>query len=190
MPPRQSRRSERGKEAVERATEESTEGAAITSYAEDAAEDSVGPGPDRDRAHGSSGVHKDSDKLSTGNPPSTPVSTRSDAVVHRAMAAGGGKGSGRRQFPGSARLNTTGDAPSKHDNPLGNTTPSSSPLGNESRGGPHTAGSDGEPKGTSGREERPRERRSLATEHPHQVQEALAAGQAREDRLVLGNALR
>ena len=31
--------------------EESTEGAAITSYTEDAAEDSVGPGPDRDRAH-------------------------------------------------------------------------------------------------------------------------------------------
>ena len=30
--------------------EESTEGAAITSYAEEAAEDSVGPGPDRDRA--------------------------------------------------------------------------------------------------------------------------------------------
>ena len=30
--------------------EESTEGAAITSYAGDAAEDSVGPGPDRDRA--------------------------------------------------------------------------------------------------------------------------------------------
>ena len=37
---------------MERATEESTEGEAITSYAEDAAEDSVGPGTDRDRAQG------------------------------------------------------------------------------------------------------------------------------------------
>ena len=149
---------------MERATEESTEDAARDIYAKDTVEDSDGPGPDRDRAHGSSGVHKDSDKLSTGNPPSTPVSTRSDAVVHRAMAAGGSKGSGRRQFPGSARLNTTGDAPSKHDNPLGNTTPSSSPLGNKSRGGPHTAGSDGEPKGTSDPRVHP-QRASAATEY-------------------------
>ena len=36
---------------MERATEESTEGEAMTSYAEDTAEDSVGPGTVRDRAH-------------------------------------------------------------------------------------------------------------------------------------------
>ena len=66
-----------------RATKESTEGAVRDTGAEDAAEDSDGPGPDRDRAHGSSGVHKDSDKVSTGCPPSTPVGTRSDGVGTR-----------------------------------------------------------------------------------------------------------
>ena len=37
---------------------ESKEGAARDTDAEDAAEDSDGPGPDPGRAHGSSGVHK------------------------------------------------------------------------------------------------------------------------------------
>ena len=48
------RRSARDKAAMkERAMKESTEDAARDIYAEDAAEDSDGPGPDRGRAHSS-----------------------------------------------------------------------------------------------------------------------------------------
>ena len=50
MPPGLRGRSARPKAAMERDKEESTEDAARDSHAEDTVEDSVGPGPDRDRA--------------------------------------------------------------------------------------------------------------------------------------------
>ena len=49
----------------------------------------------------------------------------------------------------SISFNTTGNAPGRHANPLGNTTPTKEHLGDESRGSSHTAGSDGEPFGGS-----------------------------------------
>ena len=49
MMPSGLRRSTRDKAAKERAMKESTEDAARDIYAEDAVEDSVGPGPDRGR---------------------------------------------------------------------------------------------------------------------------------------------
>ena len=51
MPPGLRGRSARYKAAMERDKEESTEDAARDSHAEDTVEDSVGPGPVRDRAH-------------------------------------------------------------------------------------------------------------------------------------------
>ena len=85
------RRSDRNKAAMERATKESTEDAARDIYAEDAVEDSVGPGPDRGRVHGSSGVHKDPDKVSSGRRPSTTDGTRgsgsADRSIHHSLGA-------------------------------------------------------------------------------------------------------
>ena len=86
--------------------------------------------------------------------------------------ASGGNGGGRRSFPPGAKLNTTGGAPSKHDSPLGNTTESSSPLGDASRGGPHTAGSDGEPKSTRSKQVHPARASAEAEYHPIPAMEA------------------
>ena len=174
------RRSARYKVSTERDKEESPEDAARDSYAKDTVEDSDGPGSDRERAHGSSGVQQDSDKVSTGCPPSTPSRARLRDVLRSTGAASGGEGSGRRKLPGGARLNKTGDAPSQHDNPLGNTTPSNSSLADESRGSPHTAGSDGVPKSTSDPRVHP-QRASAATENNPMLAMEATSSQDRQD---------
>ena len=176
------RRSARYKVSTERDKEESTEDAARDSHAKDTVEDNDGPGSVRDRVHGSSGVQQDSDKVSTGCPPSTPSRARLRDVLRSPVAASSGEGSGRRKLPGGARLNKTGDAPSQHDNPLGNTTTSNSSLADESRGSPHTAGSDGVPKSTSDPRVHP-QRASAATENnPMPAMEATSS----QDRQDLG----
>ena len=172
MMPSGLRRSTRDKAAKERAMKESTEDAARDIYAEDAVEDSDGPGPDRGRAHGSSGVHKDPDKVSSGSQPSTPVGTRGSGSADRPILSGHAFGDGRRSSPPGVTLNTTGNAPSKHAIPLGNTTSSSSPLGDASRGGPHTASSDGEPNGTRSKLVHPARASAEAEYHPIPAMEA------------------
>ena len=134
---------------MERATKASTEGAARDTDAEDAAEDSDGPGPDPGRAHGSSGVHKDPDNESLDKKPSGADGTQADGSADRTTAS-------RQDFdsesrPSSRRISfrLKGDAPEQHAKPLDNTTPPSKPLGDGSRGSPHTADRDGEHFGGS-----------------------------------------
>ena len=61
---------------------------------------------------------------------------------------------------------------SKHARPLGNTKSSSSHLGDASRGGPHTASSDGEPNGTRSKLVHPARASAEAEYHPIPAMEA------------------
>ena len=123
----------------------STEGEVRDDDAEGTDKDSLGPGSNPDLAHGSSGVQQIPDNESSANQPSEPDGPRSSRSEDHSMHS-------RRNFgeegrPSSRRLThpPLGSAPDKHAIPLGNSTPTNKRLSVDSRGSPHTAGSDGEP---------------------------------------------
>ena len=101
-------------------------------------EDSDGPGSNLGRAHGSSGVHKNPDNESSAKKPSEADCTRGGRSADRSMASRHDSDDESRLSGRRISFAARGSAPDKHANPSGNATPTNKPLGNETRGSPHT----------------------------------------------------
>ena len=89
---------------------------------EDTGEDSLGPGSNRGLAHGSSGVHKDPDKDSNVSMPSGSDGARSGRSDTHSMPSRQGYAEGSPPSGRHLTHNQPASAPSRHVNPLGNTT--------------------------------------------------------------------